>query len=68
MGESHSDNPGHIGSLGRPFEVEEIRGNGTITPGDAPDGYIKDLERIPPLKELQALWERSMSRILPRRR
>jgi hypothetical protein len=72
MGDSHSNNPGHSGSFGRPFDVEEVAaGVGrTNSTDNAPalDGYIKDLERIPPLEELRALWERSMSKILPHRR
>jgi hypothetical protein len=68
MGDSRSDNPGHSGSFGQPFEVEEVGVGGTNGTDDAVDGYIKDLERIPPLEELRALWERSMSKILPHRR
>ncbi len=75
MDDARSDNSDHVDdAFGRPFEIEDAGvndgGTGEIADGIdmAPDGYIKDLERIPTLKELWTLWQRSMSRILPHRR
>jgi len=66
-----NDEPVQAFRLGQPFDIEqviEVGPGGVYSTGKAADGYIKDLEPIPPLKELRILWDKSISKLLPPRR
>jgi hypothetical protein len=57
--------------LGQPFDIEQaidVGSGGAYSIGKAADGYIEDLDPIPPLKELRILWSKSIAKILPPRR
>jgi hypothetical protein len=66
-----NDEPVQAFRLGQPFDIEQVIDvgpGGAYSIGKAADGYIKDLEPIPPLKELLILWNKSISKLLPLRR
>jgi hypothetical protein len=61
------DEPVQALRVGQPFEIEQVI-DVVSSAGEARDGYIKDLEAIPPLKELRILWNKSITKLLPMRR
>ena len=65
------DEPVQVLRVGQPFEIEQVIdvvSSAAENLGEASDGYIKDLEPIPPLKELRILWNKSITKFLPVRR
>jgi hypothetical protein len=65
------DEPVQVLRVGQPFEIEQVIdvvSSAVESLGEASDGYIKDLEPIPPLKELSILWNKSITKLLPVRR
>lgn len=65
------DKPVAAFQVGQAFEIEQVIDvalSVVDSTGEAADGFIRDLEPIPPLKELRILWNKSITRLLPARR